>query len=229
VIEGLDRNALAKLGSGFLTPACYLLPPGMIGHPTAPCPYGDPAAAPNIAAAKKLVQQSGFAGYPVTVWAQNREPRLEWAENVANTLNQIGFKATLKTIADQQYFTTIETLKNHPQIGFADWQQDFPNPTDFYQNLVDGNAILPQGNSNYEEVNDPHIQSELKALYPIPASQLTGAAARWSALDEYVAKQAYLAVYGYLDAPEFVSDKIDFSKIVFNPLNGEDFSQLQLK
>ena len=91
----------------------------------------------------------------MTVWAENRQPRLEWAENYAATLNAIGFKATLKTIADADYFSTIETLKNHPQTGFADWQQDFPNPTDFYQNLVDGRAIVPVGNSNYEEVNDP--------------------------------------------------------------------------
>ena len=86
-----------------------------------------------------------MAGQAVTVWSVNRQPRLEWAENYAATLNAIGFKATLKTIADADYFSTIETLKNHPQTGFADWQQDFPNPTDFYQNLVDGRAIVPVG------------------------------------------------------------------------------------
>jgi len=229
VMKALDRPGLAKLGSGFLTPGCYLLPPGMPGHPTAPCPYGDPAAAPDITGAKALVQQSGMAGQPVTVWAQNRQPRLQWAENVAATLNSIGFKATLKTIADAEYFTTIETLKNHPQVGFADWQQDFPNPTDFYQNLVDANAIAPIGNSNYEEVNDPHIQAELKTLYGLPGAQLSSAAPRWAALDEYVAKKAYLAVYGYLESPEFVSNRIDFSKILFNPLYGDDWTSLVLK
>ena len=58
----------------------------MAGHPTQPCPYGDPTAAPNVAAAAKLVQQSGMAGQQVTVWAENRQPRLEWAENYAATL-----------------------------------------------------------------------------------------------------------------------------------------------
>ncbi len=182
-----------------------------------------------MAEAKQLVQQSGMAGQPVTVWAQNRQPRLEWAENYAATLNAIGFKATLKTIADADYFSTIETLKNHPQTGFADWQQDFPNPTDFYQNLVDANAIVPVGNSNYEEVNDPHIQSELKSLYPVPANQLATVASKWAALDYYVAKKAYVVPYGYLSSPEFLSDRIDFSKVVFSPLEGNDFSSLQSK
>jgi peptide/nickel transport system substrate-binding protein len=229
VAMAVDRPALAKLGSGALVPGCYLLPPAMPGYPTQPCPYGNPSAAPNIAAAKKLVQQSGMAGQPVTVWAENRQPRLEWCENYVATLNAIGFKATLKTIADTTYFSTIETLKNHPQTGFADWQQDFPNPTDFYQNLVDANAIAPVGNSNYEEVNDPFIQAQLKRLYAVPAAQLSSAASKWAALDYYVAKKAYVVPYGYLASPEFTSNRIDFSKVVFSPLQGTDFSSLRLK
>ena len=225
----VDRPALARLGSGTLVPGCYLLPPQMTGHPTAPCPAGDPASSPDVAKAKQMVQQSGMAGTAITVWAQNRQPRLEYAENYAATLNAIGFKATLKTIADADYFSTIETLKNHPQTGFADWQQDFPNPTDFYQNLVDGNAIVPVGNSNYEEVNDPHIQSELKALYPVPANQIGTVASRWAALDQYVTSKAYLVSYGYLSSPEFLSNRINFGAVVFSPLEGNDFASLQVK
>ncbi len=57
-------------------------------------------------------------------------------------LNQIGFKATEKIIADAQYFPTIGNLKTNPQTGFADWNQDFPNPIDFYL-LIDAKAIQP--------------------------------------------------------------------------------------
>ena len=225
----VDRPALARIGSGALVPGCYLLPPAMPGHPTQTCPYGDPASAPNIAAARKLVQQSGMAGQSVTVWAQNRQPRLQWCENYAATLNAIGFKATLKTIADAQYFSTIETLKNHPQTGFADWQQDYPSPVDFYQNLVDARAIVPIGNSNYEQVNDPYIQTQLNKLYRVPATQLQSVVPQWQTLDYYVAKKAYVVPYGYLSSPEFTSNRVDFSKIVFSPLEGNDFSSIQFK
>jgi peptide/nickel transport system substrate-binding protein len=229
VAMATDRAALARLGSGALVPGCYLLPPAMVGHPTQPCPYGDPTAPPDVAAAKKLVQQSGMAGQPVTVWSENRQPRLEWAENYAATLTSLGFKVTLKTIADANYFSTIETLKNDPQTGFADWQQDFPNPTDFYQNLVDARAIVPVGNSNYEQVNDPYIQAQLNQLYPVPATQVASVASKWAALDYYVTKKAYVVPYGYLASPEFVSNRINFSDLVFSPLEGNDFSSLQLK
>ena len=226
----VDRPALARLGSGALVPGCYLLPPQMTGHPTGPCPDGiDPNSSPDVAKAKQLVQQSGMAGQAVTVWAENRQPRLEWAENYAATLNAIGFKATLKTIADADYFSTIETLKNHPQTGFADWQQDFPNPTDFYQNLVDGRAIVPVGNSNYEEVNDPHIQKTLDSLYPVPAAQIATVASQWQALDTYVTQKAYVVPYGYLSSPEFVSTRVNVGALVFSPLEGNDFSSLQFK
>src|SRR5262249_11721072 len=60
VIKALDYSALQRLGSETLSPGCYLLPPGMVGHPTAPCPFRDPSTPPNIAGAKKLVQQSGI-------------------------------------------------------------------------------------------------------------------------------------------------------------------------
>jgi peptide/nickel transport system substrate-binding protein len=229
VAYAVDRPALARIGSGALVPGCFLLPPQMVGHPGGACPYGNVNASPDVAKAKAMVQQSGMAGTPVTVWAENRQPRLQWAENYEATLNAIGFKATLKTIADAEYFSTIETLKNHPQTGFADWQQDFPNPTDFYQNLVDANAIVPVGNSNYEEVNDPHIQSELAALYPVPANQINSVASRWQALDSYVTSKAYVVPYGYESSPEFLSNRIDFGKVVFSPLEGNDFSSLQLK
>ncbi len=226
----VDRPALSRLGSGQLVPGCYLLPPQMTGHPTGSCPYGiNPNSSPDVAKAKQLVQQSGMAGQAVTVWAENRQPRLEWAENYAATLNAIGFKATLKTIADADYFSTIETLKNHPQTGFADWQQDFPNPTDFYQNLVDGRAIVPVGNSNYEEVNDPHIQKTLDSLYPVPAAQIATVASQWQALDTYVTQKAYVVPYGYLSSPEFVSSRVNFGALVFSPLEGNDFSSLQFK
>ena len=135
----------------------------------------------------------------------------------------------MKTIADATYFSTIETLKLHPQTGFADWQQDFPNPTDFYQNLVDANAILPVGNSNYEEVNDPFIQGQLKTLYTVPVSQLSSAQTKWATVDEYLARKAYVVTYGYEASPKFTSNRIDFGKVVFNPLYGNDFSSLQVK
>jgi peptide/nickel transport system substrate-binding protein len=63
----------------------------------------------------------------------------------------------------------------------------------------------------------------------VPASKLQSVASRWQALDEYVAKQAYEAVYGQQQAPQFYSNRIDFAKAIYHPLFGTDYTSIQLK
>ena len=227
VVTGLSQDAMNRLGSGTLAPGCYFLPPGIIGHPTSSCPYGTSGAG-DLAKAKALIKQSGMAGTPVTVWSETRTPRQQWMTYYTQFLNQIGLKATQKVIADATYFTTIGNLKLNPQTGFADWNQDFPNPIDFYLLLQKG-AILPTNNQNFGQVSDPQIDSQSNKLGEVPSSKLSTIASQWQALDEYVAKKAYVAVFGYQTFPEFASTKLNYGAIVFHPLYGPDWSSFQLK
>jgi peptide/nickel transport system substrate-binding protein len=227
VVTGLNQDAMNRLGSGTLVPACYFLPPAVPGHPTAPCPYGTPGLG-DLAKAKALVKQSGMAGTPVTVWSETRSPRQQWMTYYTSFLNSIGFKATQKVIADATYFTTIGDLKNKPQTGFADWNQDFPNPVDFYL-LVDGKAILPTDNENQGETNDPYVNAQITKLGSVPTTQIASVASQWQALDEYVAKKAYLAVFGYQTFPKFASDKVNYSASELNPIYGWDWSTFALQ
>ncbi len=224
----LNRQALERLDSGMLDPACFFLPAGMPGHPSGSCPYGEPSAQPNIAKAKELVRQAGLQGTPVTVWGGSRAPHKEFVDYYTSMLNEIGFKATEKIVADAQYYETVGNLSTKAQTGWLSYSQDFPNPLDFYQ-LLDAKSILPQENHNLSQVNDPRIQSELAALGPVPSSQLGSVVPRWQALDEYTAKQAYLAVFGYDEAPKFLSSRINFKAAIFHPVYGNDWSSLELK
>ena len=229
VVAGLDQDALSRLAAGTLTAACFLLPPDVPGHPRgAPCPIGTPGTG-NLAKARQLVQQSGMAGQPVAVWSQTRQPVQQWMTYYTSFLNSIGFKATLKLIDNATYFTTIGEEKTlHPQTGFAAWVQDFPNPVDFYGVLLDGHAILPTDNANFDEVNDPRINAAVAKLGPTPTTELSRVAGQWRELDEYTASKAYLAVFGYPKYPEFASDRIDHRAIVFSPIYGWDLSSLKL-
>jgi peptide/nickel transport system substrate-binding protein len=227
VITGIDQNAMSRLGSGTLIPGCYFLPPQMIGHPVAPCPYGDPSKGGDINKAKQLVQQSGMKGTPVTVWSETRSPRQQWMTYYTSFLNQIGFKATQKVIADATYFSTIGNLKLNPQTGFADWNQDFPNPIDFYL-LVQGSAILPTNNQNFGQVDDSHINSQSNTLGQVPTTKLNTIAGQWQALDEYTAKKAYIGVFGYQTFPALLSSRMS-TTYVFHPVYGWDWSSFQLK
>ena len=224
----IDRRVLSKLSGGTIVPGCFFLPPGMVGHPTSPCPYGiNPNGAPNVAKAKALVKQSGDAGVAVTVYSQERVPRTQYCQYWASVLNEIGLKATIKPIADALYFPTIGTLKLHPQTGFADWDEDFPNPADFYL-LLDKNSIQPTNGLNYGEVNDPQIQNAITKLDAIPASQLNKYANDWTALDKYTAKKAYDIVFGYQTWPEFTSTRINFKALIVQPSYGWDWTSIKL-
>jgi peptide/nickel transport system substrate-binding protein len=230
VTMSIDRNALSRLDGGNLIPGCYFLPIGMLGHPTKPCPYGDPAVSPTAATitkAKALIAQAGDTGAAVTVWSETRSPRQQFCTYYASVLTALGFNVTLKVLADHSYFPTIGTLNIHPQTGFADWNQDFPNPADFYL-LLDKNSIQPTNNQNYGEVNDPKIQNALTKLEPIPGTQLTKYAKDWQALDYYVAQKAYDLVYGYQTWPRFASTRINYKALVVSTLYGWDWTSIQL-
>ncbi len=227
----LDRTALARISSGSLSPGCYFLPPPIVGHPSAPCPAGDPSQVPSgatVAKAKAMIAQAGLAGTPVTVWSETRSPRQDYCVYFAGLLNQLGFKASLKVIQDSVYFQTVGNQATNPQTGFADWSQDFPNPSDFYL-LLDGTAIQAQNNENFGQVNDPHIQSELKKLDAVSATKLSSVSSEWASLDQYTAQQAYTATMGYETVPKFFSTRIDYGSAVFNPVYYNDWSTWKLK
>ncbi len=230
VVTALNEQGFVRIGSGTLVPACWFLPPAVPGHPpsTAKCPYSNAQFTGDIAKAKQLVQQSGMAGQSVTVWSQGRPPRQQWMTYYTQILNEIGFKATQKVIADAQYWTTIGDLKLHPQTGFADWNMDFPNPVDFYL-LVTKQGILPQNNENFGEVQDSHIDSTVTKLQPTPTSQLSTVASQWQTLDEYLAQKADVAVFGYQTFPFFASDRVNYAGLIFQPEYGWDWTSFALK
>lgn len=229
VQAAIDDRALSRLDSGFLTPDCHLIPQGIPGHsPPSSCPFHDPNGPPNVALAKKLVQQSGQKGASVTVWGEERSPRKQYVDYLTDVLNKIGFKAKEKIINSQTYFQVIGNQKTNPQIGFADWVQDFPNPADFFF-LFQTSSIQPQNSSNYGYVSDPKIDTTVTKLNAVPADKLDTVASQWSALDKYAVKQGYYAAYGHEKFPKFYSNRLNFGSGVFSLEYSTDLLSLQLK
>ena len=223
VQAAMDDRAMSRLDSGFLSPDCHLIPPGIVGNsPPSSCPFHNPNDAPNMTEAKSLMQKSGMIGQPVTVYTEERSPRRQWLDYITGVLNSLGFKATEKVVNSSVYFTTIGAPTLKPQFGFGDWVQDFPNPWDFMQ-LFAGNA----GSSlNYGYVNDAHYNSQINTL---PASQPESVASQWSALDKYAVGKAYYAAYGHQEFPKFYSNRLNFQTGVLSVEYQTDLTSLELK
>jgi peptide/nickel transport system substrate-binding protein len=207
----IDSRALERIFGGRLHPSCNLLPPGMVGYsPITHCPWGDPNGPGNIAKATALVKSAGLTGAPVTVWTNTKDPRPAIADYLRSTLDQIGFKASTKTLNQTVFFATIGNPKTKAQIGFDDWFQDYPHPGDFMWNLLttDSSKSVPTFNDGF--ISDPYIDRQVDNL---DAQQPERVAAGWAALDKYVndPQHAYVAPYGNEEDTAFYSTRMNVS------------------
>ncbi len=228
VITALNRPYLAKLSKGALAPDCYLIPDGIVGHPSASCPYGDADDRGDLKAARKLMQESGSVGLQVVVWVEDSSPERAYARYYTKLLNRLGFDARTKTVSTAQDFGRVGKGRTEPQTGFASWFNDFPNPLDFFS-VLDSRFIGPPGSPNAGHVNDLFIQQQLEKLSLVPAQDLGSAAGEWRDLDEYAAKKSYLAVFGTQLVPKLISERVDPSSAVIHPLFLSDWSSWSLR
>jgi peptide/nickel transport system substrate-binding protein len=228
VITALNRPYLAKLSKGALATDCYLIPDGIVGHPSASCPYGDADDSGDLKAARQLIQASASAGLPVVVWVEDSAPERAYARYYTKLLDRLGFEARLEVAATAQDFGRVGRTRTDPQTGFASWFNDFPNPIDFYS-VLDSRFIGPPGSPNAGHVNDLFIQQQLEKLSLVPAQELGSAAGDWRDLDEYAAKKAYLAVFGTQQVPKLISERLDPSSAVIHPLFLSDWSSWTLQ
>jgi peptide/nickel transport system substrate-binding protein len=225
---GLDSTAIARILGGRLSGTCSLVPTAIPGHSELdPCPFGDPDGPGDTAEAKQMIEEAGATGEKVTVYANNDPTRPEIGQYYTSMLNDIGLDADLKVIDGAIYFSTIGNAKTKAQTGLASWYADFPHPSTFLQQ-VDGTTIQPTNNGNFGNVDDPEINEGIAELLPEPDLQTV--ADRWSALDERVVEESYVAPYGSEELTTFLSDRMDFENCsIVHPLFGNDYSSFCLK
>ncbi len=223
VLAAMDDRALSRLDSGFMAPDCHLIPFGIIGHSSpSSCPFHNPNGPPNMTLAKQLMAKSGMKGQAITVYGEERSPRRQYLDYFTGVLSSLGFKATEKVVNSGVYFTTIGAPTLHPQVGFGDWNQDFPDPWDF-MNLFAGNA----GSSlNYGYVNDPHYNAQVSKL---SQQRPEAVASQWAALDAYAVQKGYYAAYGHESKPKLYSDRLNFNAGTMSVEYLTDLTSLQLK
>jgi len=91
-----------------------MLPPDFPGH-QAYCPYTVGAGdgdwhGPDMAKARQLVRESRTTNVPVTVWSMNLDPGKAAGSYLVGLLKELGFRASLHAVTNNQFFTTSATL-----------------------------------------------------------------------------------------------------------------------
>jgi len=211
----IDRNALVKIFGGpkLAVPSCQVLPPGFPGY-HAYCPYtknpGATWSAPDVAKAKKLVQESGRKGAKVTVLSSDDEVNKAVGVYLASVLNQIGFKATAKTISGNIFFTYAQNTKNKVQINVQQWYQDYPAASDFLHILFGCESFHPGSDSSINIAgfcNKP-INNQMHKALALESENFPAANKLWSKIDRQVTDQSPMATLFTPRHIDFVSKRV---------------------
>jgi peptide/nickel transport system substrate-binding protein len=211
----IDRNATVKIFGGprLATPSCQVLPPGFPGHQPY-CPYtknpGTKWSAPDLAKAKQLVKASGTAGQKVAVVAPDDEVNKAMAVYIQSVLNQIGYKATVKPISGNIFFTYVQNTKNKVQINIQQWYQDYPAASDFLYILFGCESFHPGSDSsiNIAGFCDKKINAQMHKALNLGVEDEKAANVLWAKIDRMVTDAAPMATLFTPKHVDFVSKRV---------------------
>ena len=207
----IDRAALIRLagGSRMAQPTCQILPPAMPGYQPY-CPYTiNPSRsggwiAPDLARAEQLVKASGTRGAKVTVVGGafgTKIPLQAAGRYLVSVLDRLGYRASLQVIPGKignAYNRRLYDSRQHTQIGWFGWYQDYPAPSDFIRTLLTCQSFLPDnpGNLNAAEFCNQRIDAQVTQALALQPHDPSAAWALWARIDHEVVDQApWVPVY----------------------------------
>jgi len=217
----VDRGALVKIFGGQGSATENVVPPGLGSayHKNGFYPY-------DLAKAKALVAASGTKGQSVQVWSSNTDPQPKAAQYLATVLGSLGYKATVKTLDEGVYYDTVAAQKTDPQISYNDWNQDYPEASDWVDLLLNGNRITNVGNNNGSNIDVPALNAKSEAALQMPVGDARNA--QWAQLDAaYMKDHAPLIPFLNRRFPKFSSPKL--GGLVFSNTYFELFPSMTLR
>ena len=223
VSYAIDRNAAVKLFGGkvLAQPVCQILPPGFPGNepycPFTKNPGGGKYNGPDMEMAKKLMEESGQKGQPVTVISEDSAVSKAVGTYLQSVLNELGFKAELKPISSNIQFTYIQNTNNKVQISVTQWYQDYPAASDFL-NILFGCDSFHEGSDssiNIAGICDKEIDGKMKAALKLAVTDEVGANKMWAEIDKAMTDKAAAAILFTPKHVDFVSKRL--GNFQFNP------------
>ena len=176
----LDKPELIKVavGNRGILPNDGVLPPGMPGwvNSQEPYPY-------NVAKAKQLLAKAGYANglsFKFFIPADSQDQAM--AAVIQQDWKQIGVNIQIQPVSTSIYWTQASPpATGGPQTSYdagdAGWMQDYPDPSDFFSNLLtaSGPASDPAhavyASSNEANYNNPQVDQLVNEANTLPPSQ----------------------------------------------------------
>jgi peptide/nickel transport system substrate-binding protein len=215
VAYAIDRNAMVKIFGGkvLAAPVCQVLPPGFPGHEPY-CPFtknpGTKWSAPDMAKAKKLVEESGTKGQKVTIIAEDRAISKSIGVYLQSVLTELGYQAEVKPISANVQFPYIQNTNNKVQMSITQWYQDYPAASDFLYVLF-GCESFHEGSDSSVNISgfcDKEINDKMKKALELGVEDPAAANKMWAEIDRAVTDKAAAAALFTPKHLDFVSKRV---------------------
>jgi len=175
--------------------ASTVMPPNIVGYQkfdyynALSQPSGDLTAAK--AALKTCGQPNGFT--VGLAYRSDRPKEVQAAQSLQAALARVGINVQLHGYPSGTYYSDFAGSPNYVHqhdlgIDMGGWAADWPDGYGFLDEISNGNAIAPAGNTNIEELNDPVVNNLFaEATKTTTAAQET---AIWPKIDMQIMKDA---------------------------------------
>jgi peptide/nickel transport system substrate-binding protein len=229
VAYALDRNAMRLTRGGPVDGpiATHFLDPSFTdkGFDQAGGRRFDPFPSPNFSGdldkARQMLRKAGFpsgrfSGPTVTQVADNTPPGSDTARVIASDLARIGIRVRTISVTHATMFTRFCNVpKQEPNIcPNTGWIADFHEPQADLDATFNGKNIIPVNNSNWPQLNDPHINALMNRAETIIDPQRRYAA--WGAIDQLVTKTAVAIPWLWETTPVLFSQHVTKAPELWN-------------
>jgi peptide/nickel transport system substrate-binding protein len=223
-----DRNALRQTRGGPAVGkvATHFIPPLMPGFQQAGGDagpgydfYKNPNG--NVQLAMQYMKKAGYpsgkyTGPPILAVADNQPPAKQTAEAIQQQLKSIGINLNLREVPHATMYSKFCQVPKAnvglcPNLG---WGKDFFDAQSMIDPVFNGKNIVPSGNVNSAEANDPKFNARISA-----AASITDAAKRaqtYGQLDRDLTGQVYYVTWLWDNEVNFTSKNVKGVQSAFN-------------
>jgi peptide/nickel transport system substrate-binding protein len=170
--------------------------------------YATPGGTGDVAKAKALLRQGGYAG-GFTMTLQTMNDPVSEAEGVAfqAALARVGIKVQLDEMAVSSFYQTIGTISQESDAAMTGWCPDWPGGLTFLPPLFYATKYLTSvGNGDLSQINDPALNAEFARIAAM--SDVNAANAAYAQLDVQIQKMALVVPTVYANTVELVGSNI---------------------
>ncbi|WP_163567149.1 periplasmic substrate-binding domain-containing protein [Fodinicola feengrottensis] len=118
-----------------------------------------------------------------------------------------GITVTANPIPRKQYYTTVGKPAVEDELVYVGWGADWPSASTVIPPLFDGAQIIPEGNQNYSQLNDPAINSKIYSIAKNPDSD-DAQQPQWGDLDIAIQQTGATIPLRYEKAVYLVGSKV---------------------